>query len=142
MRKHTLGSLLFAALLLPACMVHGSGSAYVSGPVAVVEVEEEPPPPRVVVVQSRPGFVWVEGRWIRRGGRWHWNDGHYERVRGGHVWVQGRWERRGNRHVWVEGRWQAGGGVREHRDNRDHRDHRDHRRDRRDNGPVIRDHRR
>ncbi len=136
--KKTLGSLLFAALLLSACVVRGSGAAYVSGPVAVVEVEEEPPPPRVVVVQPRPGFVWVEGRWVRRGGRWDWNDGHYERVRSGHVWVQGRWERRGNRHVWVEGRWTQGA-AQEHRDHRDRRDHRDHRRD---NGPVIRDHRR
>ena len=131
MMKNTLGSLLFAALLLPACVVRGSGSAYVSGPVAVVEVEEEPPPPRVVVVETRPGFVWIEGRWIRRGGRWHWHDGHYERVRTGHVWVQGRWERRGGRHVWVEGRWTQGAAH----DRRDHRDHRDR-------GPVIRDHRR
>lgn len=139
MMKNALASLLFAALLLPACVVRGSGAAYVSGPVAVVEVEEEPPAPRVVVVEQRPGFVWVEGRWLRRGGRWHWQDGHYERVRSGHVWVQGRWERRGNRHVWVEGRWNASGGVhpRDHREHR--RDNRDHRRN---DGPVIRDHRR
>ena len=129
--KKTLGSLLLAALLLPGCMVRASGGAYVSAPVAVVEVEEEPPPPRVVVVQPRPGFIWIEGRWVRRGGRWDWNDGPYERVRSGHVWVQGRWERRGNRHVWVEGRWQGGGD--------DRREHRDHRRDDR---PVVRDHRR
>jgi hypothetical protein len=129
MRKNTLASLLFAGLLLPACMVSGTGGAYVTGPAVVVEVEEEPPPPRVVVVQPRPGFVWIEGRWTRRGGRWHWHDGHYERVRSGHVWVQGRWERRGNRHVWVEGRWQSGG----------RHDHRDHRRDDR---PRVRDHRR
>jgi hypothetical protein len=123
---------LFACLLLPACYVHGSGGAVVSGPAVVVEVEEEPPPPRVVVVDTRPGFVYVEGRWIRRGGRWHWHDGHYERVRANHVWVQGRWERRGNRHVWVEGRWTAGSAPAQ----RDHRDHR------RNDGPVIRDHRR
>jgi len=141
MRKLTVASLLLAASLLPACVVHGSGHAHVSGPVAVVEVEEEPPPPRVVVVETRPGFIWIEGRWIRRGGRWHWNDGHYERARGGHVWTQGRWERRGGRHVWVEGRWQASGGAAPRE--RDHRDHRhDRRDDRRDNGPVIRDHRR
>jgi hypothetical protein len=138
--KNTLGSLLLAALLLPACLVRGSGSAYVSGPTAVVEVEEEPPPPRTVVVETRPGFIWIEGRWNRRGGRWDWADGHYERERAGNVWVQGRWERRGNRHVWVEGRWQAGAGpaVRDHR--HDRREER--REERRDNGPIIRDHRR
>jgi WXXGXW repeat (2 copies) len=133
--KNTLGSLLLAALLLPACMVHGSGSAHVSGPVAVIEVEEAPPPPpshAVVVVEQRPGFVWVEGRYHRRGNRWDWHNGHWERQRSGHVWVQGRWERRNNRHVWVDGRWQGQGRV-------DHRDHRDHRREDR---PVVRDHRR
>ncbi|HWU88953.1 MAG TPA: hypothetical protein VN253_16920 [Kofleriaceae bacterium] len=130
--KSALGSLLLAALLLPACVVHGSGAAYVSGPVAVVEVEEEPPPPRVVVVETRPGFLWIEGRWIRRGNRWDWRDGHYERVRANQVWVQGRWERRGNRHVWVEGRWEAH--AADHRRDRDH----DHDHDR----PVVRDHRR
>ncbi|HWO17688.1 MAG TPA: hypothetical protein VNO30_02895 [Kofleriaceae bacterium] len=142
MLKNTLGSLLLAALLLPACVVRGSGSAYVSGPVAVVEVEEEPPPPRVVVVDTRPGFIWIEGRWLRRGGNWHWHDGHYERMRSGEVWTQGRWERRGNRHVWVEGRWNRGAAPAPAV--RDHREHRreERREDRRDNGPVIRDHRR
>lgn len=130
--KNTVGSLLLASLLLPACVVRGSGGAYVSGPTAVVEVEEEPPPPRVVVVETRPGFVWVEGRWYRRGGRWVWGDGHYERVRANHVWVQGRWERRGNRHVWIDGHWQAGAAH----------ERREERRERRDDGPVIRDHRR
>lgn len=133
--RNTLGSLLLAALMLPACMVHGSGHAHVSGPVAVVEVEEEPPPPRTVVVETRPGFIWIEGRYERRGRSWHWHDGHYERERSGHVYTQGRWERRNNRHVWVEGRWQSGG----RQDRRD--DHRD-RRDRRDDRPVVRDHRR
>ena len=105
--KIVVGSLLLASLLaLPSCVVRGSG--HVSGPVAVVEVEEQPPPPRVVVVNTRPGFVWVEGRWLRRGNRWDWRDGHYERVRAGNVWVQGRWERRGRRHVWVEGHWSGG----------------------------------
>ena len=125
MMKRTLGTLLLAALVLPACVVRGSGGAYVGAPVAVVEVEEEPPPPRRVVVEVRPGFVWVEGHWVRRGRNWHWHDGHYERVRANQVWVQGRWERRGNRHVWVEGHWQRGHGADHH-----------------DNGPVIRDHRR
>lgn len=107
--KTAFASLVLAAALLPACVVRGSGSAYVSGPVAVVEVEEEPPPPRVVVVSPRPGFIWVEGRWARSGGRWVWRDGRYVRARSGHVWTQGHWERRGRRHVWVEGRWVRGG---------------------------------
>src|SRR5215208_7157081 len=74
-RINLLGSLGLAALLA-GCMVHGSGGAYVSGPsVAVVEVESEPPPPRVVRYESRPGFLWIEGRWNWNGGQWVWMDG-------------------------------------------------------------------
>ena len=120
----TLGSFLFTATLLGAaggCVVEARGHVSAPPPVAVVEVEEEPPPPRAVVVETRPGFVFIEGRWYRRGGRWEWADGHYERERVGYVWAPGRWERRGNRHVYVEGQWHAGGGggggtvVRDHR---------------------------
>ena len=149
-RKNVLFSLGLAALLGGGCMVHGSGSAHVSGPVAYVEVEEEPPPPRYVQVVHRPGFVWIEGRWNWSGGRWVWMDGRYERERVGYVYAPGRWERRGRRHVWVEGRWDAGARVdraerreerREHiRDHREER--REERREDRGGGPVIRDHRR
>jgi hypothetical protein len=145
-RKNWLGSIGLAALLaLPSvgCMVRGSGGAYVSGPsVAVVEVEQEPPPPRVVHYDSRPGFIYIQGRWNWSGGRWVWNDGYYERERSGYVYAPGRWERRGRRHVWVDGRWNSRGG---HNNSggtevRDHRG-RDRRNDRDDRGPVIRDHR-
>ena len=106
--KNTAGTLVFAALLaLPSvgCVVRTRG--YVR-PVAVVEVEvdEEPPPPRHVVVESRPGFIYIEGRHVHRNGHYEWVDGRWERQRVGHRWVQGRWERRGRRHVWVEGRWE------------------------------------
>lgn len=147
-RKNVLASLGLAALL-SGCMVHGSGSAHVSGPVAYVEVEQEPPPPRQVHVVHRPGYVWIEGRWDWRGGQWVWLDGRYEAQRTGFVWAPGRWERRGRRHVWVEGRWNASAAERvEHDEYRDEgvrvRDHRreERREDRRDDGPVIRDHRR
>jgi hypothetical protein len=115
--KNAISSLLLTATLLGTaggCMVEAHG--HVAAPVAVVEVEEEPPPPRTVVVETRPGFVFIEGRWYRRGGRWEWQDGRWERERVGHVWVPGRWERRGNKHVWIEGSWRAGGPVvRDHR---------------------------
>jgi hypothetical protein len=132
--KNTLASVALAgslALLGSACIVRAHGHARVGGPVVVVE--EEPPPPRVVVVETRPGFVWIEGRWHRNGGQWVWYDGHWERQRSGYVWEQGRWERRGRGHVWVQGSWRAGGGpaVRDHRqDNGRHNGHnvRDHRR--------------
>lgn len=147
--KNAFGSLALVSLLaLPSvgCVVRGSGHAYVRAPVAVVEIEQEPPPPRVVVVDTRPGFIWVQGRWQYNGGRWHWHDGHYERERAGYAWQQGRWERRGRGHVWVEGRWSAGGRATPARVERRHErreERRDDRRDHRDRrgGPVIRDHR-
>lgn len=135
MKSTTLASLLLAATMaLPSvgCVVQGRAHAHVVAPVAVVEVEEEPPPPRTVVVETRPGFIWIEGRWVRHGNRWVWNDGRWERERVGYRWEQGRWERRGRGHVWVEGRWVGGGGRRD--DGPRVRDHRG-------GGPVIRDHR-
>lgn len=145
-RKNLFGSFVLAALFaLPSvgCMVRGSGGAYVSGPsVEVVEVESDPPPPRVVHYESRPGFIYIDGRWNWRGGRWVWSDGYYERERAGYVYAPGRWERRGRGNVWVEGRWNSHGGHDRRNDNvRDHRDRRDDRRDRRDDGPEVRDHR-
>ncbi|MEO8698860.1 MAG: YXWGXW repeat-containing protein [Kofleriaceae bacterium] len=105
--KKTASTLLFATLIalpLTGCLV--SGRAHVSAPVAVVEVDEAPPPPpprRVVV--SRPGFVYIEGRHVYRGGRYVWVDGRYERARGGQRWVDGHWTRGRRGHVWVEGHW-------------------------------------
>jgi hypothetical protein len=147
--KNTLGTLLLASLLalpLAGCLVRGSGHAHFGGPVAVVEVQEAPPPPRYVTVAPRPGFIYIQGRWDRRGSRWVWRDGHYERQRAGYTWQQGRWERRGRGHVWVGGRWNAGGRARPAvRHDRRHRgptvrDHRDRGRSR-SRGPIVRDHR-
>jgi hypothetical protein len=148
MQLMKLGSFALVAALAAGsvgCVVRAHGRVHV--PVAVVEVEEEPPPPRVYIRDTRPGFVFIQGRWDRRGGRWEWRDGYWERQRAGHAWEDGRWERRGRGHVWVEGRWRAGAGDRVERREQPNRNVRDHRRKDappppRDNGPVIRDHRR
>ena len=88
--KSVFGSFLLAATLVGTaggCVVRAQGRVSAPPPVAVVEVDEEPPPPRAVVVESRPGFVYTEGHWYRRGGRWEWADGDDERERVGNVWV-------------------------------------------------------
>jgi len=109
---------------LGACMVRGSGHLWVPGPVIVVE-GPPPPPPRRTVVVTRPGYIYIEGRYTYSGNRYVWNDGYYERERAGHVYQPGRWQRRGNGHVWVEGRWEARGGNNGHgRDRAQVRDHR------------------
>jgi hypothetical protein len=140
MIKNALTSLLLAATAVgtalgaTGCMVEARG--HVSAPMAVVEVDEEPPPPRVETVEFRPGFVRIEGRYVRNGNRWAWRDGYYERERVGYAWDQGRWETRGNHHVWVEGRWRSGGPERREERREEVRDHRE-----REGGAVVRDHR-
>jgi len=136
--RNAFGSLALAASLATSggCIVRGS--AHIAEPVAIVEVDEEPPPPRAVVVETRPGFIFVQGRWSRSGRNWVWVDGRWERERAGYIYDPGRWETRGRGHVWVEGNWRAGGGanVRDHR-----REEREERREERHEGPIIRDHR-
>ena len=149
MQKMKITSLaLVAALAAGAtgCVVRAQGR--VSTP-AYVEVDEEPPAPRVWITDSRPGYVYIQGRWTRHSGRWDWNDGHWERERANQGWVDGRWERRGNRHVYVEGRWEARQGrpVQTNPGSSGGVEVRDHRRDNPppppdNSGPVIRDHRR
>ena len=72
-----------------------------------VEVTVEPPAPRVEIVHEvRPGYAWIHGYWVRRGGGWVWVGGHWHGVPRGHsVYVSGHWDRRGNVHVWVGGYW-------------------------------------
>ena len=87
------------ALGIAAC----AGEAYV--------VETAPPPPRSEVTVYRPGHVYVQGHWVRRGSSWHWNNGYYVRERPNYVYVQPRWERRGNRYVYFQGEWRPRGRV-------------------------------
>lgn len=93
-------AIVFAGALAGAT---GGCTATVSGELIS---EEEPPAPRVETVEVRAGYVHVDGHWYRRGGRWEWQEGRYERERHGEHWVAGRWDRRGKNHVWVEGHWE------------------------------------
>lgn len=33
--------------------------------------------PGSYVAPPRPHAIWVEGRWVRRGGGWYWREGHW-----------------------------------------------------------------
>jgi hypothetical protein len=103
-----LGSLALAATL-NGCYVSGQAAVVAPAPepVATVEVEEAPPAPQYEAIVVRPGYVWIGGHWLRRGGRWVWRGGYYEPERRGYVWAPGRWEVRGSRHVWIEGGWRV-----------------------------------
>ena len=93
-----------AVAALPAMSgCYASGGAYI--------VEDVPPTAREEVVVSRPGFIWIHGRWTHPERTWVWRGGYYERERPNQVYVEGRWERRGRGHVWVDGGWRARAGV-------------------------------
>lgn len=116
-RRHSI-SLSTIALAIGLATFLGASGCYVYTRGAVV-VDEAPPPPRPVHVVARPGFVWVQGAWIRREGQWAWHGGHWQRSRPGYLYIQGRWERRGSRYHWVEPHWQARRGrIRQVRDHR------------------------
>jgi hypothetical protein len=66
-----------------------------------------PPPPREERVEPRRGWVWVQGNYEMRDGRYFWVGGHWERERPGWRWQPGRWEMRGRRYFWVPGAWVA-----------------------------------
>ena len=114
------------ALLIAGSLAAGAGCYGTVGyatPGADVYVETAPPPPRVEYYDTRPGYVWIGGRWNWYGGQWVWAPGRYERERVGYSWEAGRWEPSGGRYVWREGRWNQGHGpvrevapgVRDHR---------------------------
>jgi len=68
-----------------------------------------PPPPdrvEVVGVAPGPGFVWVGGYWVWRGGVHAWVPGTWRRPPyPGAVWIAPRWHRRYGRYYFREGHW-------------------------------------
>jgi hypothetical protein len=94
-----------AALVFVACasLAGCAGQAY---------VVDQVPPARDEVVTLRPGYIWVQGRYMRGPrGNWIWRGGYYVRERPQYVYVQGRWERRGRGYVWIDGEWRPRGRV-------------------------------
>jgi len=71
----------------------------------VVAVSTPPPAPVDVYFDARPGYVWVQGRWVYSGSQWIWQQGYWESARAGHVYVDGYWDYRGSQYVWIDGYW-------------------------------------
>lgn len=96
------------AMLSSGCIVETSGSAGLYADTA-------PPAPQYQQVAPRAGYVWVRGRYVRRGNRWVWRRGRYVRARQNQQWQDGRWENRNGRYRWRQGRWVRGTNVRPNR---------------------------
>lgn len=96
MKKLIVISALFVSLAATSCRTR-----------AVVTTRPEPPATAVVVrpAAPRPDYVWVDGEWIWRGGRYVYTNGYWAPPRRGHAWVGGHWERRGNGWYWQRGHW-------------------------------------
>ena len=69
---------------------------------------DPPPPPAMEQVRPRRGWVWVEGGFEWRHGKYRRLRGHWERERQGQHWHSGRWDWRGDHYEWVPGAWSEG----------------------------------
>lgn len=85
--------LIITAFIFDAC-----------GPAEITVTSRPSPPVYVRPATPGPDYVWIEGDWIGRGGRYHWREGHWARRRHG-VWISGSWESRGNGWYWHRGHW-------------------------------------
>jgi len=100
LRYLLLSGVLAASSLLAGCASHAYVAAYVPGP---------PPRPYAmgaVGYAPGPGYVWADGFWDLRGGRWAWSEGHWMRPpRARAYWVAPRWVQ--TNHGWrrMEGHW-------------------------------------
>ena len=72
---------------------------------------EAPPAVRYERHANRPGYVWVNGGWDWRDGRYVWAPGHHERERRGYRWREPRWEQRDGAYIRVDGGWMTAGPV-------------------------------
>jgi hypothetical protein len=84
-------------------MINTASTVAAASPVPTVA----PPPPlqETIIVAPGPGYVWVAGDWVWRGG-WIWLGGHWViPPRPGAIWVRGYW--RGGPHGWrqMPGHW-------------------------------------
>jgi hypothetical protein len=48
------------------------------------------------------GYVWIDGDWVVRGGRYQWREGRWARSRN-RTWVGGNWDQRNGGWYWRRG---------------------------------------
>ncbi len=78
--------------------------------VVVVDIDVAPPAPRYEDAQVRQGYIYAPGyyQWDQ-GSRQHvWVKGDYQPERRGEHWVAHRWTEKDGRYHFDEGRWEKG----------------------------------
>lgn len=101
--KRTILALVAAGLLGGAV---GLSGCYASS--ATVGVGVEAAPPAAVYYDdydSRPGYTFIEGRWVWSAYGWQWYPGYWVAARPGFIYVQGYWDYWGGRYVYRPGSW-------------------------------------
>lgn len=90
-----IGAVLVLAIVFASC----SSSGYVT-------VSSRPDPPVYVrPVSPHAGWVWIDGDYYWRGGRYQYSPGYWTAPRAHYRYAPGNWQRRGNGYYWKRGRW-------------------------------------
>jgi hypothetical protein len=99
--KTVAGIAVLSGALLGGCVV-APAPGYYGGVVTVA-----PPAPQVEVVgvAPQPGFVWVGGYYNWVGGRYTWVGGHWDGGHRGYHWVPHAWVRGGGGWRMQRGHW-------------------------------------
>ena len=89
-------------------------------------VQMAPPPPRYEMVPgTRPGQVWVQGRWVWNERDYVWQGGRWQQDRPDYVYAPGRWVQASGGWRWVDDQWKPGkqkNGKHSHHDHDDQGD--------------------
>ena len=99
---------MFRKAILPFALLLVTGISACAQPGYYYGRVAPPPPPRYRVIgyAPAPGYIWAEGFWDLRGGRWVWAPGRWMRPpRYRAAWVPAYWAPRGRGYYFVRGRW-------------------------------------
>lgn len=99
-RNVLLSAVLAASSMLASCAPHAYVAAYVPGP------PERPYAVGAVGYAPGPGYVWADGFWDLRGGRWAWAPGYWTHAPRRHAyWAPAHWGQTNHRWRRIDGRW-------------------------------------
>lgn len=80
--------------------------AFASCGPSYVAVSSRPATPYYVrPVQPYPNYVWIDGDWYWRGGRYSYRQGYWTAPRRGYEYHPGYWNQHGNGYNWHRGGW-------------------------------------